>query len=143
MGYINEVFAEYPSKALNMVAMITLVANKIRGLRPENYNRVALMLERFIHESPELELRKGNFGGVFRKPQAEVIKDRILAIKPGRLPAPMGVPIAYIELVKMAGVHDMITGKVQDNYTCKGCGNTKLHSTNDKSCWSCGRRVGT
>lgn len=28
-----------------------------------------------------------------------------------------------------------------DNYTCKGCGNTKC-STQEKSCWRCGREVG-
>lgn len=30
-----------------------------------------------------------------------------------------------------------------DNYTCKGCGNNKLNNISDKSCWGCGRTVGT
>jgi len=120
MGYINEVYTQYPNTGIPMMALVSMVGQKIPGLRPENYNKVTAQVQRLIRESPAFEIRKGKSGGVFRKTEAQ-----------------------YITLQPMQNVPDLITGQVKDNYTCKGCGNTKLHDTNDKSCWSCGRAVGT
>jgi len=128
MGYINETFDTYKVQTIPMTAIVSIVCQKIPGLRPENYYSLFAQVERFIRESPSFELRKGKNGGVFRKSQAEMVKDRIQAIKHGTLPAP---------------IHNVVAVTVSDNYTCKGCGNTKLHDKNDKSCWSCGRTVGT
>jgi len=149
MGYINEVYTQYPNIGIPMMALVSMVGQKIPGLRPENYNKVTAQVQRLIRESPDFEIRKGKSGGVFRKdPQAildTVLEQRIQkAIATAKEMA--GIrdnPISYAKLTEMAGVPDLITGQVKDNYTCKGCGNTKLHDTNDKSCWSCGRKVGT
>jgi len=118
IGYANEVLDEYKIQGMPMMTMLSVIARKIPGLRPENYNMVLAQVEKTLRESPAFELRKGKSGGLFRK------------------------TVSYIELHPMPGVPDMITGKLADNYTCKGCGNTKLNST-EKSCWSCGRMVGT
>jgi hypothetical protein len=118
MGYINEVFDQYPGRAINLPAVVYMAVGKIPGLRPENSNMVALQVERFIRESTVFELRKGKNGGVFRT-EAK--------------------PIATIKLTKMLGVPDMITGVVADDYTC-GCGNTKCN-TAEKSCWKCGAEI--
>lgn len=115
MGYLNQVYEQYPGKAIPMMTVISLVGQMIPGLRPENYEKVSLQIEKLIRESSEFELRKGKSGGLFK-------------IASGTLPA----PIPQVVAVTYA-----------DNYTCKGCGNTKLHDKNDKSCWSCGRKVGT
>jgi len=114
MGYINEVYAQYPTNTIPMQAMLSMVCQKIPGLKAENYLGVMASVERFIRESPSLELRKGKNGGVFRK-------------------------TLYMDLHPMTGVPDMITGKLTDNYTC-GCGNTKLNRT-EKSCWKCGAAI--
>lgn len=122
LGLVNGIFDKYPGKTMNLPALKVMVAQGIPGLRPENYTMVTLQVERLIRESSAFELRKGKSGGVYRSALA---------------PAPV-----YMDLTPATNVPDMITGKLPDNYTCKGCGNTKLNRT-EKSCWSCGRQVGT
>lgn len=153
MGYINEVYDMYPGvKAINMPAMISLVAQKIPGLRPENYASVSASVERFIRESPAFELRKGKSGGVFRKePDTRGMKpiDALDFVDHKRIQNAVTKALEmslHDEFAKASPEVQEAAVKmmaVQDNYTCKGCGNTKLHDTNDKSCWSCGRVVGT
>jgi rubrerythrin len=104
------VIDQHGGKPINLPALLYLSLGSIPGLRPENQERVSLQVERFLHESPDFELRKGKSGGVFRTTNE---------------PSPKAV---------------ISKG---DNYTCKGCGNTKLNNISDKSCWSCGRTVGT
>lgn len=123
LGYVNEVLDEYKVQGMPMMTMLSVVARKIPGLRPENYNMVLAQIEKTLRESPSFEFRKGKSGGLFRKDL-----NTIREIKTGTLPP----PIPQVVAVTYA-----------DNYTCKGCGNTKLHDKNDKSCWSCGRKVGT
>lgn len=118
MEIINDLFKEYKNTAINLPAAIALICNRVQ-VRPENYASLSLQIERFIRESPELELRKGKSGGLFRKEVAQ--------------------PVASIKLVKMLGVPDMITGKLEDDYTCS-CGNTKCNKT-EKSCWKCGAAI--
>ena len=120
LGYVNEVLDEYKVQGMPMMTMLSVVARKIPGLRPENYSMVMAQVEKTLRESSDFELRKGKSGGLFRK-------SRLLAPIHGTLPAPMP---------------EVVSVKLADNYTCKGCGNTKLNST-EKSCWSCGRQVGT
>lgn len=119
LGYINEVYTDFSVvKGVPMPTLLSMVAQKVPGLRHENYYTVVAQIQRLIIESGHFEIRKGKSGGVFRKD-----------------------PI-YMELTPATNVPDMITGKLVNNYTCKGCGNTKLNNS-EKSCWSCGREVGT
>lgn len=110
----SNLFDEHKVRAINLNAMISMVSYGA-NIRPENYDRVSLQIERFIRESSLFELRKGKDGGVFRKPGA------------------------LLELKPMLGVPDMITGKLADNHTC-GCGNTQCNKT-EKSCWKCGAAI--
>lgn len=128
-GVVDKILTQY--KRVNLPTCLHMVAAAC-NVRPENYTHVSLQIERFIRENPSYALYKGKSGGLgFKteetKSQAEMIKDRIQAIKPGTLPAP---------------IHNVVAVTVSDNYTCKGCGNTKLNSK-EKSCWKCGRTVGT
>jgi len=104
--------------------LVEAVCNSIRGLKPENYNRVAAQVERFIRESPKYELRKGMAGGVFKR-------------KPAGGSDLSFVQPVYMELKPATNVPDMITGKLPDDHTCPACGNTKLNKA-EKSCWKCG-----
>lgn len=45
------------------------------------------------------------------------------------------------EVVQGIGVR-FKSAPIHDDYTCKGCGNNKC-STQEKSCWKCGRTIGT
>lgn len=85
---------------INMPAAIAIVLGECH-VRPENYTRVGLQVERFLRESSSFQILKDKNGGFFKSEP----------INP-------------------------------NNYTCKGCGNEKL-STMEKSCWKCGRKVGT
>lgn len=123
LGYINEVYTDFSVvKGVPMPTLLSMVAQKVPGLRHENYYTVVAQIQRLIIESGHFELRKGKSGGVFRK-DLNTIRD----IKSGTLPAP---------------IHNVVSVTLADNYTCKGCGNTKLNNS-EKSCWSCGREVGT
>lgn len=90
---------------LNMAAAVQLMADYFH-VRPENYERLTLQFQRFIHENPKYEIRKGKSGGVFRSSPATTHSQAV----------------------------------VVDDYTC-GCGNTKLSTKTDKSCWRCGAAV--
>ena len=127
LGIANEVLDQFKVKGMPMMTLLSVIAQKIPGLKAENYSMVMAQVEKTLRESSDFELRKGKSGGLYRKDTAPTVTK----------------PMNYIELTKMNNVPDLITGQVKDNYTCKGCGNTKLHDTNDKSCWSCGRKVGT
>jgi hypothetical protein len=119
LGYANEVLDHYKVQGMPMMTLLSVVAQKIPGLRPENYSMVMAQVEKTLRESPAFELRKGRSGGLFRK------------------------DAQYITLQPMLNVPDLITNDVKrDNYVCKGCKNEKL-STQEKSCWKCGREVGT
>lgn len=123
VGYANEVLDQYKVNGMPLMTLMSVIAQKIPGLRPENYSMVMAQVEKTLRESTAFELRKGQSGGIFRT-GLNTIRD----IKSGTLPAP---------------IQNVVAVTYADNYTCKGCGNTKLHDKNDKSCWSCGRRVGT
>lgn len=120
LGYVNESLDKYNVQGMPMVTLLSVVAQKIPGLRPENYSMVIAQVEKMLRESPDFEFRKGKSGGIFRKALN-------FPIASGTLPAP---------------IHNVVAVTVSDNYTCKGCGNTKLNSK-EKSCWKCGRTVGT
>lgn len=120
LGLVNETLNHYKIQGMPVVTLLSVVAQKIPGLRPENYSTVMAQVEKTLRESPDFEFRKGPRGGLFRK-------SNLLAPIHGTLPAPMP---------------NVVSVKMADNYTCKGCGNSKLNST-EKSCWSCGRQVGT
>jgi hypothetical protein len=119
---INSIYDDMKVKTINLPAAIAIVCQNVQ-VRPENYASLSLQVERFIRESSNYELRKGKNGGVFRKELA-AIRDN---------------PITYTKLIEMAGVPDMITGKLEDNYTCH-CGNNKCNKT-EKSCWKCGSAI--
>ena len=107
-------FDQHKVRAITLSAVVSMVSYGA-NIRPENYDRVSLQIERFIRESPMFELRKGKDGGVFRKQ-----------------------PI-HMELKPMLGVPDMITGKLENDYTCH-CGNDRCNKT-EKSCWKCGSAI--
>jgi hypothetical protein len=138
MGYINETFDTYKVKNIPSPALVSIVCQKIPGLRPENYYRMAAQVERFIRESPSFEIRRGKNGGVFRKDPAEV--KAVQDYKDYWKNQPLNFPIASGTLP--APIHNVVSVTIADNYTCKGCGNSKLNSK-EKSCWKCGRTVGT
>lgn len=118
----NAVIEEYGGKPINLSAFVYLTVSRIRGLKRENTERVALQVERFLRESPSFQIRKGRDGGVFKaiaKKEAE--------------------PLKYISLTELKGVPDLITGQAKDDHTCK-CGNTKCSKT-EKSCWKCGEPI--
>lgn len=136
MEIINDLFQEYKNTAINLPAAIALICNRVK-VRPENYASLSLQIERFIRESPEVELRKGKNGGMFRKePDTRGMKPIDALDYVDRLKVQ---PIAVITLKKMVGVPDMITGKLENDYTC-GCGNTQCNKT-EKSCWKCGAAI--
>jgi hypothetical protein len=113
---INAVFDRYSGKAINMPALLYVVVGNIPGLKEENRDRVSLQVERFLHESPDFELRSGKNGGVFRQ-------SRFLTERHGELP--------------QATSH--VVSVTINNHTCK-CGNTKCNKT-EKSCWKCGAPI--
>lgn len=112
----NEVIEEYGGKPINLFAFVYLTVGRIRGLKSENRERVALQVERFLRESPNFELRKGKNGGVFRS-------NPLLTERHGTLPEAIGHVVAV----------------TINNHTCK-CGNTKCSKT-EKSCWKCGEPI--
>ena len=133
-AYAHRAFEHYKVKSIPLPTLASIICQEC-NVRPENYSHVSVMVADVIKACPDFEIRKGKNGGVFRK---EVYAEST----PKGWAAAAKVEAQYIEMKTMAGVPDLITGKLEDNYTCKGCGNTKLNST-EKSCWSCGRQVGT
>jgi hypothetical protein len=109
---------------INMPAMISMVCQKV-GVRPENWRTVSLSMERFFRESPDFKLVKGKHGGIFRTTSSDK------AIPEARLGCPP-TPIVVVP--------SMHRRTPEDNYTC-GCGNSKLCTDTDKSCWKCGAPV--
>jgi hypothetical protein len=122
LGYANEVLDHYKVQGMPMMTLLSVVAQKIPGLRPENYSMVMAQVEKTLRESPAFELRKGKSGGIFRKTtaaeQSEYDKTHNI----------FGRPLTH-----------KVTNEVINDHTC-GCGNTKCNKT-EKSCWRCGAPI--
>lgn len=101
--------------ALNLPYMVSVICHDA-GVKLENYGKVSLQVQRFLRESPDFKLTMGQFGGI-----AEV-----------RLGCP---PTPIVVVPAMPSRSTPV-----DNYTC-GCGNSKLSTETDKSCWKCGELV--
>lgn len=106
---------------LNVASAVQLMADYFH-VRPENYERLTLQFQKFIYENPKYGVLQTASGGIFKRKPAGG-SDRSF------------VP-QYIEMKPASNIPDMITGKLPDNCTCKGCG-TGLN-TSEKSCWKCG-----
>ncbi len=133
MGYVHEVYNDHSNvTGLPMSTLLSLVAHKIPGLRVENYTRVTEQIREMLLKSDQFEIRKGKSGGVFRK-QFFVGNHAQTGARSDRS---VSVPLTYIELTPRNDIPDLITGKLVENCTCKGCG-TGLNSS-EKSCWKCG-----
>jgi hypothetical protein len=105
---------------IGVVALLSMVT-RLCHVKEEDKQKVSLQICRFIKESPKYKVSLNGFGG------GTVTKDFDTAWNSGEeLPVYSSRPTADIN---------------PDNYTCKGCGNKKL-STQEKSCWRCGREVG-
>jgi len=116
--YLDQAIAKYDG--LTRRAAIVGLLHHFQ-VRLENYDIVSPQVERFIQENYVVYVETGHLA--MRMP---------LSLLDEMSKAPKAIQDAAIK---------MVGGKV-DDYICKGCGNNKC-STDEKSCWKCGRAIGT
>jgi hypothetical protein len=98
------------------------------------YQRTYRQMERFLRESPDFEIRIGRYGGVF---QASKHVAGVVCLTSTNCQYVRCQNARYA--AEDAAVPPVLQTPV-DNYTC-GCGNSKLCTHTDKSCWRCGAPV--
>ena len=106
---------------INMPAMTSMMCQAL-FVKAENFRSISLSMERFLRESPDFKLVRGKGGGI-RRASFVTAEARL-----GCPPTPIVV------------VPSMHRRTSEDNYTC-GCGNSKLCTETDKSCWKCGATI--
>lgn len=124
------------NKAMPLMHLADAVCDGIMGLKPRNRPRVRAQVERFLRESDKYRtMTRDQIQEAIRAKEAKS-KDlghclnELRKLDDGNFD-----PYQYAGYTKASTT-------IVDNYTCKGCGNTKC-SVQEKSCWKCGRAVGT
>ena len=124
LAEVNKVFNQYGGCTINMSAMVSMVLRNM-GVDFIEYRRWEKSLVKFLRDelpTNGFSVIKGAAGGIRKTPPSNYAAQDA-----------QGTISAWQRIV----INPAVAG---ENYTC-GCGNKKLSTFTDKSCWSCGAKV--
>lgn len=147
----HEVFVEYRVNRIPLPSLASMVAQRIPGLRAENYNRVLFLIGQALKSHPDFEYRRGASGGIFKREVAGGTDRSVVYAeatprgfaKAATLidemsKAPKEVQDHALRMIKSGTLPPPMPEVVAINdHICPGCGNNKCSKT-ERTCWKCG-----